>query len=63
MMVNSVGMSRYSAISFTPPSDTSVIVQSRGNELFPNWIFATLLHRRRSVLRRFANMSILRPAR
>jgi hypothetical protein len=63
MMVNSVGMSRYSAISFTPPSDTSVMVQSRGNELFPNWIFATRLHRRRSVLRRFANMSILRPAR
>jgi hypothetical protein len=63
MMVNSAGMSGYSAITFTPPADTSVTVQSRGNELFPNWIFATRLHGRRSLLRRFANMSILRLAR
>jgi hypothetical protein len=58
-----VGMSTYSAITFTPPFDTSVIVQSRGNEPFPNWIFATLLHGRRSLLRRFINMSILHLAR
>ena len=63
MMVNSAGMSRYSAITFTPPADTSVIVQSRGNEPAANRIFATLLHRRRSLLRRFSNMSILRLAR
>jgi hypothetical protein len=48
-------------MTFTPPSDTSVIVQSRGKEPVPNWIFASLLHRRRSLLRRFTNMSILRP--
>jgi hypothetical protein len=58
MMVNSGGMSTYSAITFTPPSDMSVIVQSRGNEPVPNWILASRLHRRRSLLRRLANMSI-----
>lgn len=47
-------------MTFTPPADTSVIMQSRGSEPVPNWIFATRLHRRRSLLRRFANMSILR---
>jgi hypothetical protein len=57
-MVNSVGTSTYSAITFTPPADTSVIMQSRGNEPVPNWIFATLLHRRRSLLRRFTSMLI-----
>jgi hypothetical protein len=56
-------MSGYSAITFTPPFDTSVIVQSRGNEPVPNWIFATLLHGRRSLLRRFINISILHLAR
>src|SRR5258708_20698034 len=60
MMVNSEGTSRYSAITFTPPSDTSVIVQSRGKEPVPNWILANRLHRRRSLLRRFTSMSILR---
>jgi hypothetical protein len=35
----------------------SVMVQSRGKPV-PSWIFASLLHRRRSLLRRFANMSI-----
>src|ERR1700692_2460495 len=59
MMVNSLGTSRYSAITFTPPSDTSVITQSRGSEPVPNWIFATRLQRRRSLLRRLASMSIL----
>jgi hypothetical protein len=43
--VNSAGISRYSAITFAPPFDTSVIVQSRGNDPVPNWIFATRLHR------------------
>jgi hypothetical protein len=43
-MVNSEGISTYSAITLTPPSDTSVIVQSRGSELFPNWILAALVH-------------------
>jgi hypothetical protein len=57
-MVNSGGTSRYSAMTFTPPLDTSVIVQSRGSEPVPNWIFAKLLHRRRSLLRRFINMAI-----
>ena len=47
-------------MTFTPPADTSVIMQSRGSEPVPNWIFATRLHRRRSLLRRLANMSILR---
>src|ERR1700739_354695 len=60
MIVNSEGTSRYSAMTFTPPSDTSVIVQSRGSEPVPNWILAKLLHRRRSLFRRFINMSILR---
>ena len=47
-------------MTFTPPADTSVIVQSRGSEPVPNWILAKLLHRRRSLLRRFINMSIIR---
>jgi len=63
-------MSTYSAITLTPPSDTSVMVQSRGNEPVPNWILASRLHIRRSLLRRlansllrrFINMSILRLA-
>src|SRR4051794_15160948 len=59
MMVNSGGMSGYSAMTFTPPAETSVIMQSRGSAPVPNWIFATRLHRRRSLLRRFASMSIL----
>jgi hypothetical protein len=50
----------YSAITLTPPCDISVIVQSRGNPA-PSWIFARLLHTCRSLLRRFANMLILRP--
>jgi hypothetical protein len=62
MIVNSEGMSRYSAITFTPPADTSVIVQSRGNEPVPNWILANRLHRRRSLLRRFTSMSIFAPS-
>jgi hypothetical protein len=49
MMVNCGGISGYSAITFRPPSDMSVIVQSRGNEPVPNWIFATLLQWRRSL--------------
>jgi hypothetical protein len=48
-------------MTFTPPTDMSVMVQSRGKEPVPNWIFAKLLHRRRSLLRRFANMSIPGP--
>src|SRR5690349_968613 len=60
MIVKSEGMSTYSAMTFTPPSEMSVIVQSRGKEPFPNWIFASLLHTRRSLLRRFASISILR---
>jgi hypothetical protein len=60
MMVKEGGISRYSAITFTPPSDMSVIVQSRGKPV-PSWIFARLLHGRRSLLRRFASMSILSP--
>src|SRR5215213_11619142 len=63
MMVKSDGMSTYSAITFTPPSDMSVIVQSRGNEPVPNWILANRLQRRRSLVRRFASISILRLAR
>src|SRR5215212_3154145 len=62
MMVKSEGMSTYSAITFTPPSDISVIVQSRGSEPVPNWIFANRLQRRRSLVRRFASISILRLA-
>jgi hypothetical protein len=42
-------MSTYSAMTLTPPADTSVIVQSRGNDPMPNWIFANLLHVRRSL--------------
>ena len=34
---------------FTPPSDTSVIMQSRGNPPVANCIFAKLLHTRRSL--------------
>src|SRR3954466_5867525 len=61
MIVKSEGMSTYSAIALTPPSEMSVIVQSRGKEPVPNWIFANRLHRRRSLLRRLASISILRP--
>ena len=43
---------------FTPPSDMSEIMQSRGNPPVANCIFAKFLHARRSLLRRFANMSI-----
>ena len=50
-------------MTFTPPTDMSVMVQSRGNELVPNWIFAKLLHKRRSLLRRFECMSIPGPTR
>jgi hypothetical protein len=60
MIVKSEGMSTYSAITLTPPSEMSVIVQSRGKELVPNWIFASRLQRRRSLVRRFASISILR---
>jgi hypothetical protein len=38
----------------------SVMVQSRGSKPAPNWILARLLQSRRSLLRRFTNMSILR---
>jgi hypothetical protein len=55
-MVNSAGMSTSSAISFTPPSEMSVIMQSRGNEPVPNLIRDTSLHGRRSLLRRLTNM-------
>ena len=55
--VNSDGISGYSAIIFTPPSDISVIIQSRGNPPVPNWILAKFLHTRRSLLRRFANIT------
>src|ERR1700743_1696963 len=58
MMVNSLGTSRCSAITFTPPVETSVMVQSRGNVPVPNWILAKLRHTRRSLERRFTNMSI-----
>jgi hypothetical protein len=58
MMVNSGGISTCSAITFTPPSEMSVTVQSRGNEPVPTWIFAKLLHTRRSLLRLFANTLI-----
>jgi hypothetical protein len=34
------------------------MVQSRGSELLPNWIFAALVHTKRSLFRRFCNMSI-----
>jgi hypothetical protein len=34
--VNSDGGTRCSATTFTPPSDMSVIMQSRGNEPVPN---------------------------
>jgi hypothetical protein len=43
---------------FTPPSDMSEIMQSRGKPPVANCIFAKLLHARRSLLRRFAYMSI-----
>src|SRR5688572_3290307 len=48
---------------FTPPSDTSEIMQSRGSPPVANCIFAKLLHARRSLLRRFAYISIPDPAR
>jgi hypothetical protein len=57
-MVKCGGISRYSATTFTPPFETSVIVQSRGNDPAPHWIFAILLHNLRSLLRRSAYMSI-----
>jgi hypothetical protein len=58
--VNSGGISRYSATTFTPPSEMSVTMQSRGKPPVPNCIFARLLQIRRSLLRRFAaNISIL----
>jgi len=38
-------------------------MQSRGNPPVANCIFAKLLHARRSLLRRFAYMSIPDPAR
>jgi hypothetical protein len=59
MRVNSGGSSRYSATTFTPPSEMSVTTQSRGKPPVPNWIFARLLQIRRSLLRRFANILIL----
>src|ERR1700756_2451735 len=60
--VNSGGGSRCSATTFTPPSEMSVITQSRGKEPVPTWIFARVLHRRRSALRRLAaNISIFYP--
>src|SRR5204863_3631999 len=55
-MVNSAGISGYSAITLTPPAEMSVIMQSRGKLPVPNWIFATLLHTRRSVFRRLTNI-------
>src|SRR5258705_10832817 len=62
--VNSVGISGYSAMIFTPPSETSEIIQSLGSPPVANCIFAKLLHARRSLLRRFAaNMPIPGPAR
>ena len=60
MMVNSPGISGYSASTFAPPSDKSVIIQSRGNEPVPYWIFATRRPHRRSFLRRFPKVSTLR---
>ena len=48
-------------MTFTPPDEMSVIVQSRGNEPVPNWILAKLRHTRRSLWRRFANILILTP--
>ena len=54
--VNSEGISGYSAMIFTPPSDISEIMQSRGNPPVANWIFAKLLHARRSLLRRLASI-------
>src|SRR5580700_6340415 len=63
MMVNRAGISRYSATTLTPPFEISVIVQSRGREPAPDWIFAILLHERRSVLRRLTNISTLHPSR
>ena len=48
-------------MTFTPPDEMSVMVQSRGNEPVPNWIFAKLRHTRRSLWRRFANILILTP--
>ena len=42
MTVNSGGISGYSAMIFTPPSDMSVIMQSRGKPPVANCIFAKL---------------------
>jgi len=60
-MVNSAGTSAYlenifgavSAISVAPLFDTSVIMQSRGNEPL-DWILASLLYEDGSLLRRSA---------
>jgi hypothetical protein len=46
----------FEIFTFTPPFDTSVIVQSRGNDPAPHWIFAILLHTRRSLFRRSADI-------
>ena len=59
-MVNSDGISGYSAITLTPPAEMSVIMQSRGKLPVPNWILAILLHSRRSVFRRLTNISLTR---
>src|SRR4029078_198453 len=60
---NSDGASRCSATTLTPPSEMSVITQSRGKLPVPNCILARLLHKLRSLLRRFAaNMSISPPS-
>ena len=48
-------------MTFRPPDEMSVMVQSRGNEPVPNWILAKLRHTRRSLWRRFANILILTP--
>ena len=62
-MVNSAGTSAYlenifgavSAISVAPLFDTSVIMQSRGNEPL-DWILASLLYEDGSLLRRSAGL-------
>ena len=51
------GTSTYSAMTFTPPSDMSVIVQSRGKPV-PNWILASRPAQTAFALRRFTSMSI-----
>src|SRR6476660_1483888 len=39
----------------------SVMVQSRGREPVPTWIFAPLVHSWRSLLRRFTNIALHHP--